>query len=130
MIKMIKFSWEKINNRLGWNGYKVLGYFYYKQNISTKMRLNTSKEVINFAHEPYPDGPCFLVNINEALENTTDPGYLYNYLELASKRNIFDYKMRGIKALPVILVPEYLEGFLSTNPMLEVKNGNVYFKFE
>ena len=127
---MIKFSWEKINNKFGWNGYKVLGYFYARQNIPSKLTLPVGKEVLRLARSPYPKGDCFLININDALINAPDNGYLYNYLELASKRSLFDYKMRGIKTLPEILVPEYLEGLVSTNPMLERKDGNIIFKYE
>ncbi len=52
------------------------------------------------------------------------------YLELASKRNIFDYHIRGATFLPELLVPEYLREWVDRNPMLDKKDSNIYFKYE
>lgn len=128
---MIKFSWEKINNKLGWTPSDVLLYFYLKRDIKPPCYLGPITNKIKIAaQEPYPKGACYITNINAALTNIKSPNDLYIYLELASKRSLFDYKIRGNKHLPLPLVPEYLMGLVETNPALEVKNGNVYFKFE
>ena len=82
------------------------------------------------AKQEYFKGPCFLVNIDEALQNYSSPNDLYIYLELASKRNIFDYLTRGTLYLPTIMIPEYLNGLVETNPMLKVENDKLYFKYE
>lgn len=130
---MIKFSWKKINNYFGWNALSVLQYFYLKQKIpkSPVLQLRRVSQKIKMeVVKEYPRGPCFLINPNEALLNASSPNDLYIYLELASKRNIFDYKMRGITYLPMYFVPEYLMGLVETNPMLEVKDDKLYFKYE
>ena len=128
---MIKFSWEAVNNKFGWNAGKVLQYFYLKSRIKPPSYCGKlTKEVKLAANLPYPCGACYIRNIDTALENIKDPNNLYIYLELASKRSLFDYKIRGNKHLPLPLVPEYLMGLVETNPMLEVKDGNVYFKYE
>jgi hypothetical protein len=88
------------------------------------------REVINSTVEPWPRGDCYLINLDEALRMAQDPNYLYYYLELASKRNLFDYKVRGVDYLPIQFVPEYLMGLVDMNPMLEVKDEKLYFKYE
>ena len=130
---MIKFSWKKINNKFGWNALTVLQYFYLKQKIpkSPILQLRRIPQIVKLeAEKEYPRGPCFIVNPNQVLLNASSPNDLYIYLELASKRNIFDYKMRGTTYLPMQFVPEYLMGLVETNPMLEVKDEKLYFKYE
>lgn len=128
---MIKFSWKKLNNKFGWNAQNVIQYFYYKRNIKPQFYLGQPKqEVIKSTVEPWITGECYLINVDEALRMAQDPQYLYYYLELASKRSLFDYKMRGVNYLPVQFVPEYLMGLVDINPMLEVKDEKIYFKYE
>ena len=128
---MIKFSWKKINNKFGWNAQRVIQYFYHKRGIKSQFYLGEIKqEVIQEANKPWPTGYCYLINLDEALRMAQDPNYLYYYLELASKRDLFSYKIRGITYLPIQFVPEYLMGLVETNPMLEVKDEKLYFKYE
>jgi len=129
----IKFSWKRINNMFGWNAINVLQYFYLKQKLDKSVFVQTYKIPYKVKREitkAYPRGPCFMLNLDKVLQEATNPNYLYIYLELASKRNLFDYKMRGINYLPMHFVPEYLLGLVETNPMLEVKDEKLYFKYE
>jgi hypothetical protein len=128
---MIKFSWKKINNKFGWNAQNVIQYFYCKRAIKPQFYLGEKKyNVIREASKPWPEGDCYIINLDEVLRMAQDPTYLYYYLELASKRNLFDYKMRGVSYLPIQFVPEYLMGLVDINPMLEVKDEKIYFKYE
>jgi len=129
---MINFSWKKINNTFGWNAYNVLVYFYLKQGVELPpfLQIKNAKKLESIVRQPYPQGNCYLLNINNALLNAKDLNYLYIYLELASKRNLFDYKMRGITYLPIHFVPEYLHRIIHINSMLEVRNDEVHFKYE
>ena len=128
---MIKFSWKKINNRFGWNAQRVIQYFYAKRGIKPQFYLpKPENNVIKEANKPWPTGYCYLVNVDEVLRRAQDPNYLYYYLELASKRDLFDYKMRAVVYLRIQFVPEYLMGLVETNPMLEVKDDKLYFKYE
>lgn len=108
----------------------VLEYFYLKQELKVPSHLKKFRKVKYEAAKPYPKGPCFILNLDDLLEDNNDLNHIYTYLELASKRNVFDYLMRGVDYLPLALVPEYLLGLIETNPLLEVYNGNVYFKYE
>lgn len=129
---MIKFSWKKINDKLDWNTFAVLEYFYFKQlnYIPLFCRPDIPYKVKHLASQPYPRGPCFILNINEVLEEADNPWHLYVYLELAAKRNLFDYKMRGSTHLPLALVPDRVLVSIQFNSMLEVKDDKLYFKYE
>lgn len=128
---MIKFSWKKINNKFGWNATNVLQYFYAKRGIKPKFYLGNSKyTVLREASKPFPTGHCYIINIDKVLQKARDPHSLYYYLELACKRDLFAYKLRGITYLSLQFVPEYLMGLVDTNPMLEVKDEKIYFKYE
>lgn len=129
---MITFSWKKINTKFEWNADKVLKYFFLKQklNIPPYLVKNVPLIVSKEAQKPYPKGPCFLIYPNRILTEAKTPNNLYMYLELASMRNTFDYSIRGIRYLPLIMVPEYLKGCLEVNPYLKVENDKVYFIYE
>ncbi len=129
---MIKFSWKKINDRLDWNAHSVLEYFFLKQNIPMPAYLSrkTPKKVKLAAIEPYLKGPCFIIDIDTVLKEATAPNELYMYLELASKRNIFDYHIRGMKYLPVALAEEYKLPWVEMNPLITIEKNNIYFKYE
>jgi AAA15 family ATPase/GTPase len=131
---MITFSWKKVNDILEWNATSVLQYFYTKQGVQIPNNFILLRNMPNraklLAQEKYPKGPCFLINIDRALRNASDPNHLYMYLELASKRNIFDYNIRGVLYLPEVMIPEYLKVWVERNPMLEKKEDKIYFKYE
>ena len=129
---MIKFSWEKINNKFNWNGYSVLEYFFLMQHVSMPKYLNRKIPAIvkTAAMQPYESGPCFLINPNVALKRAPSPNELHLYLETASKRNIFDYLIRGVKHTPLVLVPEYQHKWIEINPMMQIEKENIYFLYE
>ena len=129
---MIKFSWKKINDKFGWNAYSVLEYFFLKQGLKIPPYLTRKvpQNVWKYALLPYEQGPCFLINPNIVLERATAPNELYLYFELASKRNYLDYVVRGVKHLPLPLVPQYQMDWVKINPLLIINNGNIYFKYE
>jgi len=110
----------------------VLKYFYLKQDVKVPTYLHGKiPELVKVeALKPYPAGPCYLLNVDKLLRESKSPNNTYNYIELASMRNIFDYSLRGINHLPKIMVPEYLQGLIEVNPLLEDREDNIYFKYE
>ena len=129
---MIQFSWKKINDKFGWNANSVLEYFFLKQEILPPCYLHRKipRKVVEYAKLPYPKGACFVKNINDVLMFAKTPQDLYLYLELASKRNVFDYHVRGVLHLPLPLVEEYLIQWVELNPLLKIENEKVYYKYE
>jgi len=129
---MIKFSWKKINDKLDWNAMSVLEYFFLKQEIPLPYYLNRKipRSVKEAAMRPYPSGTCYIKNIDEVLVGAQAPNELYMYLELASKRSVFDYRIRGLTYLPLPLVEEYQLQWVELNPLLKIEQNKVYFKYE
>ena len=129
---MIKFSWKKINNKFNWNAYSVLEYFFliHKIKIPTYLNRKIPELVKNAAMQPLETGPCFLINPIGPLEGAIAPHDLYMYLELVSRRNIFDYEMRGITHLPMLLADKYQLPWVNNNSMMKIEKDNIYFKYE
>jgi hypothetical protein len=128
---MTKFSWKKINDKLGWNAHSVLEYFFIKESIKPPFSNRViPKKVIQAARQPYIGGTCFIINLKEVLNGADSPNDLYMYLELASKRNVFDYHIRGMKHLPLALVEEYQIEWIEINPLMKIENNNIYFLYE
>lgn len=129
---MIKFSWKKINDKLDWDERKVITYFFLKRNLKVPTYLYNRYPpavILAYAKRKYPKGDCYILNIDDVLQHTniTD---VYLYLELASKRNVFDYHMRKITHLPILLVEEYQIERAKFCPLLKIENDNIYFKYE
>jgi hypothetical protein len=129
---MIKFSWKKINDKLHWNANSVLQYFFLRQEILPPCYLPSKVpiKVKDFARLPYERGPCFMLDIDSVLKGADSPNDLYMYLELASKRSIFDLHMRGCKYLNIAMVEECQLEWVDLNPLLTLKDNNIYFKYE
>lgn len=129
---MKTFSWKKINDKFEWNPQSVLEYFYLKQNIviPPNLKRKIPETVKHFAKHPYPSGSCFVLNLDKVLENASSPSDLYIYLELASERNKFDYFMRGVKYLPLVMLHDYLYDWVKINPMLKIIDDKIHFKYE
>lgn len=129
---MIKFSWKKINDKLDWNATSVLEYFFLIRKVKIPAYITRKTPVIvkRAAILPLIPGPCYILNIDSVLRRATTPNELYMYLELASKRNVFDYVMRGVKYLPSALVEKYKIQWIELNSMLEIKDKSIYFRYE
>ena len=128
----IKFSWKKVNDKFDWNVHSVLEYFFLMQDIKPPayLRSKIPKDVRVAAELPYVPGPCYILDIDGVLNGAVAPNDLYMYLELASKRNVFDYLMRGVRHLPIVLVEEYKIQWIELNPLLTIEKNNSYFKYE
>lgn len=129
---MISFSWKKINDKFDWNAYSVLEYFFLREEILPPCYLHREvpKKVVMAAAQPYTKGPCFIRNIKGVLNGATAPNDLYMYLELASKRNTFDYSVRGMLYLPLVLAEEHQIEWIKINPLLTIERNKIYFKYE
>lgn len=129
---MIKFSWEKINNKFDWSAFNVLEYFFLKEGVKYPSYLlrKIPEKVKEVAKLPYPSGDCYIIDIGTVLREASSPNELYRYIELASRRNMFDYHMRGVKHLPLALAEEHEISWIEINPMMKIENDNIYFKYE
>ena len=129
---MIKYDWGKIERICNYDRVNILHYFYLKEKIWIPSYLPKKFEhkVYLKSKELYPIGNSYMLNIVSLLKNeehcTIDQ--VYNYLLLASMRPHFEYKIRGVNTLPVIIA-EAINLDLN-NPLIKIANDKIYFKYE
>ncbi len=131
---MIKFSWKKINDRLDWEPINVITYFYYKiptVEIPRLFKSGINRKVMLAVRNPLPKGSCYILNIEDLLEDKHGSiSDIYLYLQLASKRHIFDYNMRGITYLDIATLEEYEKVWAKYSPLVTIDTHKIYFKYE
>jgi len=96
---------------------------------SPRVRLSSSKRKsippLNYA------GYSFLLNPADILSDSqTDPAYIYHYIKLASHRNYADFSVFGRRTLDLSLFPHVSTNHIRHNPLLNVVNNQVHFKYE
>lgn len=76
-------------------------------------------------------GHSWLLNPDALLnDKITDILYIYQYLQLAGRRDYTHYKLFGVKSLPLSYFPDINLSSIRTNPLLEVTNSEIKFKHE
>jgi len=115
---MIKFSWKKINDKLDWDIRDVVNYF--------SATLHKSEPF------PLPSGDCYILNIDGLFYKSKyyQVQEKYIYLELASRRNLFDYNVRGIKHLHIAFIEDYHLYYIHDSDLFKLSENNIHFKYE
>jgi hypothetical protein len=76
-------------------------------------------------------GPSFLLKPDQLLDDTrTDRLFIVQYLKLAGRRNWQFYQDLGYKFLDLTYYPDIEITTLKYNPLLEIKNKRIHFKYE
>lgn len=77
-------------------------------------------------------GSSFILNprpLTKAPKNF-EKAYLVQYIKLAGRRDLTLYKQFGVKYLPISYHPDLNIDVIKHNPLLKIKENNLYFKFE
>lgn len=131
---MIKYDWEKIKKICEYKEENILMFFFLKRSIRIPTHLGHSvpKKLIDLAILPYPSGDSYILNIDKLLTNATNYTIkdLFIYIKLASERSLFDYKIRGIKSLPLAFVETAELDFVKRNPLLIINDDEIQFIYE
>lgn len=76
-------------------------------------------------------GSSFLLNPDDFFKDkTTDTRHLVQYLILAARRDYTQYKYYGIKYLDLSYYGDLNLKILESNPLLEITNKHIKFKYE
>lgn len=76
-------------------------------------------------------GKSFLLHPEPVLTDTsTDPAYVAQYIRLAARRSYMFYKVYNVRYLDLSLFPEVNLDQISHNPLLNIAQNKVYFKYE
>ena len=85
-------------------------------------------------YKPLPNmkpGSAFLLNPEPFFtDRSTDYTYKAQYIRLAGRRNFSLYKTHGIKSLDLTLYPDLDTKAIGSNPLLQIANKLIYFKYE
>lgn len=123
---MIKFNLNKIKYHCDYNVVKILQFFYHNQKL--KIPSTLGKIPKNLMRPFFYYGYSYILNLKGLLlnEQHKHPNELYEYIHLCSLRSLFDYKVKGITYLPLIL----LKNANITGDLYTIENNNLYFKYE
>ena len=125
---MITYNWEKIKQLCNYDVINILHYFCYKQNMRFPQYLprEFSRAVFKEAMKPTPNGYSFICYLESLLINRDNANIseIYEYIDLASMRILFDYKVRSVTTL------YYPKASEVDNKLLTIENNIIYFKYE
>lgn len=87
--------------------------------------------IMKYAQRQKLVGNSFLLNPDPILNNKTDDIlYVYQYLNLAALRDYGFYKLYGLRSLQLSFYPDIKLGSITHNPLLNVTNQEIHFKYE
>lgn len=75
-------------------------------------------------------GSSFLFNPAPLFTETVDIAYIIQYIRLAARRDYFMYKEYGITSLPLSYFPDIILQNIIHNPLLKIKEEEIFFKYE
>jgi len=85
--------------------------------------------LIEYTKEPRDSYLLNIVDLINTEKNATEDE-LYIYLDLASRRNFYDYKYNRDCRLKTIVVNDYDIEKLKMNTLLKIENNEIKFKYE
>ena len=89
------------------------------------------KRILKYGLHKKLIGSSFLLKPDSILKDTqTDILYIYQYLLLAARRDYSLYKLYGVKSLPLSYYPDIDLSSIRHNPLLNVINNELIFKYE
>lgn len=128
IYKMIKFNWKRLNNFFSWEKRQVLKYFYYLADIPYYgNRINASDIEKIKRLQTYKDNYSLLIGYDRLLTENSDIDKIYNYIEISSCRNYFDFSVRKIDWIYRWQIPKSIK---LDNPLIRVVNDKVYLKYD
>ena len=110
-----------------------------KVNKTAKGSPTQTVRILKDMHECNPftkynkllNGNCFLLKPELLLnDKITDILYIYQYILLAARRDYSLFKLFGEKSLPLSYFPDINLSSIRTNPLLNVTNSEIKFKYE
>lgn len=124
---MINYDWQKLNNYYKWNSTEVLKYFYFRTHMYPPAHLGTlSKKEIRDITE-FNKGKSFLIKPEPLLLQHSSVTDMYEYIQIASLRNLFDYRLRGIDWVYIWQIPPSVS---LNNPLITIADEKIYLKYD
>lgn len=127
---MVFYNWNLVNRELKSGGIKIRSILHHMVIRPKVPMTNRSDELRLFFHD-WKNGHSFLLSPDTLLLHAgkLPDKYLVEYLEMASYRNYGVYKILGTITLDFLAFEEK-EALINENPLLEIINGEIHFKYE
>lgn len=102
----------------------LLNILYHKKLPSKKSGIRIINSNLN--------GKSYILNLKDILEvaNTVDSSYIIQYVELCSKRDYNLYRLYNYKNLQLSMYPDLNLEVIKHNPLLNITNTEIQFKYE
>ena len=131
---MIKYDWEKVQRLCNGQPNDIVWYLAFRSGAYTKTLhylRNVNKSLYTAAKRPLPVGYSYIINTEDLFNNESgaDITEIYEYITLASNRQIFDYRVRGDSTLHLNIALA-LGIDVTYNSLLTVTNNIINFKYE
>lgn len=115
------FNWKTVESESKGNPFKAV-------DILTQLMLN---RILKHGLKHRLKGNSFLLNPEPLLaDKRTDVLFVYQYIFLASKRDYTFFALFDKRSLPLSYYPEISTIAVRPNPLLTIKNNEIYFKYE
>jgi len=122
----IFFNLQTLENEAGSDSNKfvaLLEYHYSKRVPYKYSKYKPSKVPLN--------GHSYLLNPTELFsDKSTDVLYKVQYIKLAARRDYSLYKLYNYKALQLSYYPDIVYDAIKTNPLLNITQSEILFKYE
>ena len=122
----IFFNLQTLENEAGSDSNKfvaLLEYHYSKRVPYKYSKYKPSKVPLN--------GSSYLLNPVELFsDKSTDVLYKVQYIKLAARRDYSLYKLYKYKALQLSYYPDIVYDAIKTNPLLNITQSEILFKYE
>lgn len=123
---MMTYNWPELCEYCGWNVDKILKfikYVSYKKPFSENFMVKILKS--KSPRYSFLNNPRGLI-VNE-LQGTKSEQFIY--LDLASKRGLYEFRAEGRLSLPIKFC-NYDLNKLKLNRLLLIKDGSIHFVYE
>jgi hypothetical protein len=133
---MIKYDWEKVQRLCLEEPNDIIWYLAYRSGVYTKNLSyinDVNKRIYDAAKKPpLPAGNSFIINPTDLFKNECGASItaIYEYIVLASNRQLFDYKVKDDKTLHLNIALALGMNYTEYNSLLTVKDRIIYFKYE
>jgi hypothetical protein len=77
-------------------------------------------------------GKSFILNLEPLLKaaKRIDTAYIVQYVKLCARRDYSMYKLYGVKSLNLSYYPDINLSAIKTNPLLDITQTEIHFKYE
>lgn len=125
-IKMLRYNWEQIRKYCNFDPILIVGFLRTCRGIKNTKAIPFKLK--RLAKKGVPKGVSYILNLDDLLQDKSLSVYdIQQYLDLASRRNFFDFKQHGLKSLPKVAA---YDSNIQFNRLLTVDNDRIHFLYE